>query len=48
MAAGSILLAFVLALKGRLTADFATICSIANGAFAAADTLITRKHLETK
>lgn len=37
---------FVLALMGKLTAEYANICSIVNGAFAAADTLITRKHLE--
>jgi hypothetical protein len=35
--------AFVLALKGLLTGDFALIASVVNGSFNAADTLITRK-----
>jgi hypothetical protein len=37
--------AFVLALRGQLTGDFAIIASVVNGAFTAADTLITRKSL---
>lgn len=35
----TILLAFVLALLGKLTSDFATVASVACGAFAAANAL---------
>jgi hypothetical protein len=34
-----------LAFAGKLTSEFATIASIVNGAFNAADTFITRKAL---
>jgi hypothetical protein len=41
----TILAAFVLGMFGKLTADFALVASVVNGAFSAADTLITRASL---
>jgi hypothetical protein len=38
--------AFVLAILGKLTDDFTIVASVVNGAFTAADTLITRKSLD--
>jgi hypothetical protein len=42
----SLVTAFVLALLGKLTGDFAFIASVVNGAFAAADAAITRKSFD--
>lgn len=38
----------VLAFLGKLTGDYVTLASVVVGSFHAADTLITRKSLETK
>lgn len=42
MGMATLAMAFVLALLGKLTAEFSAIATIVNGAFNAADTFITR------
>lgn len=48
LAAYSLVSASILAAFDKLTGDYATVVSIINGAFAAADTLITRKSMDAK
>lgn len=45
VAALTLVTAFVLGMLGKLTADFTYIASVVNGAFTAADTLITRASI---
>lgn len=47
LAAFSLVSSAALAAFTKLTGEYVTVVSIVNGAFAAADTLITRKSLET-
>lgn len=48
LAAYGIVSASALAFLGKLTGEYVTVVSIIIAAFNAADTLITRKSLETK
>ena len=47
LATYSIVSASILAAFSKLTGDYVTVVSIINAAFATADTLITRKSMET-
>lgn len=48
LASFSIVSSCVLAAFGKLTGDYTTVVSIVVSAFSAADTLITRKSMDTK
>ena len=48
LAAYSVLSSSILAFLGKLTGEYVTVVSVVVAAFNTADTLITRKSMETK